>query len=63
MPLATHTGILSSVQSTAPYDTASARTERSSTDAIQHPAASVSRFSPVTFSALDHSTSELLRTL
>ena len=30
---------------------------------LTHPAASVSRFSPVTFSALDHSTSELLRTL
>ena len=30
---------------------------------LSHPAASVSRFSPVTFSALDHSTSELLRTL
>ena len=30
---------------------------------LAHPAASVPRFSPVTFSALDHSTSELLRTL
>ncbi len=30
---------------------------------LSHPAASVPRFSPVTFSALDHSTSELLRTL
>ena len=30
---------------------------------ISHPAASVLRFSPVTSSALDHSTSELLRTL
>ena len=30
---------------------------------ISHPAASVSRFSPVKFSAQSHSTSELLRTL
>ena len=30
---------------------------------LTHPAASVPRFSPVTSSALDHSTSELLRTL
>ena len=30
---------------------------------LTHPAASVPRFSPVTFSALNHSTSELLRTL
>ena len=30
---------------------------------LAHPAASVSRLSPVTSSALDHSTSELLRTL
>ena len=63
MGLATHTGILSSVMSTTALAMASALTQCSSTDASLHPAASVSRFSPVTSSALDHSTSELLRTL
>ena len=63
MALATHTGILSSVKSTVPLDTASALTQCSSTAAFQQPVASVAGFSPVTYSAHNHSTSELLRTL
>ena len=60
--LATHSGILSSMQSTAPYGTASSRMQCSSTD----PYGSLSfggAFQPRTFSAQDLSTSELLRTL
>ena len=60
--LATHSGILSSMQSTAPYGTASFRMQCSSTD----PFGSLSfggAFQPRTFSAQDLSTSELLRTL
>ena len=60
--LATHSGILSSMQSTAPYGTASFRMQCSSTD----PCGSLSfggTFQPRTFSAQDLSTSELLRTL
>ena len=60
--LATHSGILSSMQSTAPYGTASSRMQCSSTD----PFGSLSfggAFQPRTFSAQDLSTSELLRTL
>jgi hypothetical protein len=37
--------------------------ERSPTDALRHPAASVARLSPVIFSAQTHLTSELLRFL
>ena len=60
--LATHSGILSSMQSTAPYGTASFRMQCSSTD----PFGSLSfggTFQPRTFSAQGLSTSELLRTL
>ena len=60
--LATHSGILSSMQSTAPYGTASSRMQCSSTD----PCGSLSfggTFQPRTFSAQGLSTSELLRTL
>ena len=62
--LATHTYILTRAQSTTVYTAASIRTRRSATTpAKQKSATSVSNFSPVTFSARDHSTSELLRTL
>ena len=37
LPLATHSGILSSIQSTAPYSTASSRIQCSSTDHIRDP--------------------------
>ena len=60
--LATHSGILSSQHSTAPYGTASFRMQCSSTD----PFGSLSfggTFQPRTFSAQGLSTSELLRTL
>ena len=60
--LATHSGILSSMQSTAPYGTASSRMQCSSTN----PYGFLSfggAFQPRTFSAQDLSTSELLRTL
>ena len=60
--LATHSGILSSMQSTAPHGTASFRMQCSSTD----PCGSLSfggTFQPRTFSAQGLSTSELLRTL
>ncbi len=60
--LATHSGILSSMQSTAPYGTASSRMQCSSTN----PFGSLSfggAFQPRTFSAQGLSTSELLRTL
>ena len=62
--LATHTYILTRAQSTTVYTAASIRTRRSATTpAKQKSATSVSNFSPVTFSARDHLTSELLRTL
>ena len=60
--LATHSGILSSMQSTAPYGTASSHMQCSSTN----PYGFLSfggAFQPRTFSAQDLSTSELLRTL
>ena len=60
--LATHSGILSSHTSTAPYGTASLMWQCSPTDAC----ASLSFgdvFEPRSFSARDLSTSELLRTL
>ena len=44
--LATHSGILSSMQSTAPYGTASFRMQCSSTDPLTDPLVSVVRFSP-----------------
>ena len=62
--LATHSGILSSMQSTAPYGTASSRMQCSSTNStcVQFLSFGVV-FQPRTFSAQDLSTSELLRTL
>ena len=44
--LATHSGILSSMQSTAPYGTASSRMQCSSTNVSLHSFVSVARFSP-----------------
>ena len=44
--LATHSGILSSMQSTAPFGTASPRMQCSSTNVLIHSRASVSCFSP-----------------
>ena len=44
--LATHSGILSSMQSTAPYGTASPRMQCSSTNVLLHSLVSVARFSP-----------------
>lgn len=44
--LATHSGILSSMQSTAPYGTASPRMQCSSTNVSLHSLVSVARFSP-----------------
>ncbi len=62
--LATHSGILSSIHSTAPYGTASSRMQCSSTNStyVQFLSFGVV-FQPRTFSAQDLSTSELLRTL
>ena len=62
--LATHSGILSSMHSTAPYGTASSRMQCSSTKltCVQFLSFGVV-FQPRTFSAQDLSTSELLRTL
>ena len=63
--VATHAGILTSQRSTLTYVQASMRWQRSPTppDRNRGAAASVVDFSPVTFSARDPSTSELLRTL
>ena len=64
--LATHSGILSSIQSTTPYVMASSRMQCSSTQAGTLLPAGLSFggvFQPRTFSAQDLSTSELLRTL
>ena len=62
LTLATHASILSPVPSTAPYGTASASTRRSSTACICIQTHGFGgRFQPRTFSAHDHSTSELLR--
>ena len=44
--LATHSGILSSMQSTAPYGTASSRMQCSSTNLLLDSLVSVARFSP-----------------
>jgi hypothetical protein len=58
----THTGILTCMQSTVPSGTTSTRIQRSPTQHYCcHSFGGV--FSPVTFSAQSHSTSELLRTL
>ena len=64
LPLATHSGILSSIHSTAPYGTASSRMQCSSTNSTDVKFLSFGVvFQPRTFSAQDLSTSELLRTL
>ena len=63
LPLATHSGILSSIQSTAPSGTASSRIQCSSTNVLRTFLSFGSVFQPRTFSAQDLSTSELLRTL
>ena len=60
--LATHSGILSRMKSTAAFATTSLRTERSPTIPHGIPSFGI-LFSPVKFSAQGHSTSELLRTL
>ena len=62
LPLATHSGILSSIHSTAPSGTASSRMQCSSTNPLGFLSFGVV-FQPRTFSAQDLSTSELLRTL
>ena len=62
LPLATHSGILSSIRSTAPFGTASPRIQCSSTNDISFLSFGVV-FQPRTFSAQGLSTSELLRTL
>ena len=62
LSLATHSGILSSWHSTAPYGTASSRQQCSSTIPYGILCFGVV-FQPRTFSAQDLSTSELLRTL
>ena len=62
LPLATHSGILSSISSTAPSGTASPLIQCSSTNDISFLSFGVV-FQPRTFSAQDLSTSELLRTL
>ena len=62
LPLATHSGILSSILSTAPSGTASSCIQCSSTNAFAFLSFG-SVFQPRTFSAQDLSTSELLRTL
>ena len=62
LAFATHANILTRMQSTMPYDTASARMRRSST--IPKGIHSFgSKFEPRLSSAQSHSTSELLRTL
>ena len=62
LPLATHSGILSSRSSTAPSGTASMKRQCSPTDAYASSSFG-GVFKPRTFSAQDLSTSELLRTL
>ena len=61
----TNSGILTSRRSSRPYGRPSLPLERSPTDPSRrtNPTASVLRLSPVTFSAQDCLTSELLRTL
>ena len=66
-PCVTHAGILTSCRSTTARATASLQQERSPTDrAVRRrldPTASEAGLSPVEFSAPEHLTSELLRTL
>ena len=62
LALATHANILSRMQSTKPYDSASARIRCSSTDAYASQSFG-GKFQPRLSSAQGHSTSELLRTL
>ncbi len=61
--LATHASILTRTQSTSGHPAASSHARRSPTTCIHTSAASAPGLSPVTLSAQDHSTSELLRTL
>ena len=63
--VATHAGLLTSQRSTSTYIEASMPWERSPTspELNRRTAASAVDFSPVTFSARNPSTSELLRTL
>ena len=64
MFLATHACILTSDRSTAPSGTASPLSERSPTDLSLNKSHGFGyMLSPVTFSAHNHLTSELLRTL
>ena len=60
--LATHSGILTPIQSTSPFDDASPRIRRSPTNTFVFLSFGY-MLSPVEFSARRHSTSELLRTL
>ena len=60
--LATHSGILTRIKSTAAFATTSPLIRRSPTMIYIIPSFGYT-FSPVTFSAQSHSTSELLRTL
>ena len=60
---ATHTGILTSKRSTSPSGLASQPLERSPTTVRRTVRSFGDTFSPGTFSAQSHSTSELLRTL
>ncbi len=61
---ATHACILTSVRSSRPYGRPSPQTERSPTDHTKVRSHGFGvRLSPVKFSAQDHLTSELLRTL
>ena len=53
LTLATHSGILSSIHSTAPSGTASSRIQCSSTNVFRHSSASVSCFSPGHFRRRD----------
>ena len=62
LSLATHSGILSSMASTAPYGTASLTMQCSSTNLYRFRSFG-GAFQPRTFSAQGLSTSELLRTL
>ena len=61
--LATHANILTRPRSTTVSTAASHRDRRSPTTPLRKSAASALDLSPVTLSAQDHSTSELLRTL
>ena len=67
LPCVTHAGILTSCRSTAAHAPASLQQERSPTErAVRRrldPTASEAGLSPVEFSAPEHLTSELLRTL